>query len=131
LVAGGGASVVCAALAAISAAPASDADDTCAVASAGAPGGSDKDDEGGAADVVNAADAVAGFTAVRAGLLRARDEATRDGTEGFDGFVGFVEIAGATIVPATEGAGAAGRRRLGVSGDQRAAAARVRTKPAA
>jgi hypothetical protein len=128
LVAGGGASVVCAALAAISVAPASDADDTCAVASAGEPGGSDKDDEGGAADVINAADAVASFTAVRAGLLRARDEATRDGTEGLDG---FVEIAGAAIVPATEGAGAAGRRRLGVSGDQRAAAARVRTKPAA
>jgi hypothetical protein len=120
--------VVCAALAAISVAPASDADETCDVAGAGEPGGSDKDAEGGTADVVNAADAVAGFTAVRAGLVRARDEATRDGTAGLDG---FVEIAGATIGPAAEGAGAAGRRRLEVSGDQRAAAARVRTKPAA
>jgi hypothetical protein len=111
--------------------PASDAGDVWDVADvdasgAGAAGGSDKPDkgdEGDAGGAVNVADAGAGFTAVRAGLLRARDGTARGCTEAFAG------VAGAAIAPATEGA--AGRRRLGVSGDQRAAAERVRTKPAA
>jgi hypothetical protein len=76
-----------------------------------------------AGDAGSDADAGACFTAARVGLVGVRAAAGRGGPGT------FADAAGATIVPAT--IGAAGRRRPGASGNQRAAAERVRTKPAA
>jgi hypothetical protein len=90
---------------------------------AGVPGSADKTKEGEGLDAANDTGAAACFTGVRVGVARGRVGA-------WGGATGTLAvIAGATIAPDTEGA--AGRRRLGASGIQRAAAERVRTKPAA